>query len=77
MRGALAVFGVFALGMLVGSPAAGANEKEAAVKAALLYQFASLTQWPESAFESDADAFRLGVIGDPKFASSLRSARCS
>lgn len=44
------------------------------LKAALLYNFARFTEWPEDAFGSDADPFLIAVVGDDPFGHLLDDA---
>jgi len=55
------------------SPAS-AESKELSIKAAFVYQFATLTKWPDSAFQGGDAPFRIGVMDDPDFAVALSSA---
>ncbi len=48
------------------APVSGADRLtgEYAVKAALVYNFARFTEWPEGAFDEDQDTFRIVIFGD-------------
>lgn len=41
------------------------------IKAAFLYNFAKFVDWPSSAFNGDADPFKICVLGDSPFGSDL------
>ncbi len=47
--------------------------KEYFVKAAFLYNFARLVEWPENKFKSDSDSFKLCFLGKDPFGPALRS----
>jgi hypothetical protein len=43
------------------------------VKAAFLYNFAKFVEWPASSFKSNADPFRICVLGDDPFGGALQA----
>jgi len=47
--------------------------KEFFVKAAFLYNFARLVEWPENTFSSDTDPIRLCFMGDDPFDEALKT----
>lgn len=51
--------------------AAGAPTDEFALKAAFLFNFTRFVEWPESAFASSEDPFRVCVIGEDPFGHRL------
>ncbi|HEV7301118.1 MAG TPA: YfiR family protein [Tepidisphaeraceae bacterium] len=50
---------------------AGEANREYALKAAFLYNFAQFVEWPAGAFESDTAPFVIGVYGDNPFQDAL------
>lgn len=46
---------------------------EIQVKAALIYRFTTLTEWPENAFSSSNAPVCVGIIGPPELENSLRA----
>ncbi len=65
--------------IIVGSPTKTYAEnllaKEYFLKAAFLYNFARLVDWPDNKFHSSSTPFRLCLIGDDPFDKALRSIR--
>ncbi len=55
--------------------AAGAATDEFALKAAFLYNFTRFVEWPESAFASAQDPFRMCVTGEDPFGNRLVALR--
>lgn len=47
--------------------------KEYFVKAAFLFNFARLVEWPSDTFKSDADALRICLMGDEPFGEALKT----
>jgi hypothetical protein len=50
-----------------------AQAQEYLLKAAFLYNFARLVDWPDNTFQNTSDPFRLCLIGDDPFAQALQS----
>jgi len=48
-----------------------AQGKEYQLKAAFLFNFAQFVDWPSTAYASDKATFRIGVLGDNPFGTSL------
>jgi hypothetical protein len=62
------------LALAPASALAAGQPSEQDVKAAFLYHFALYVEWPETAFDSSASPFVLGVVGDDGFLPAINSA---
>lgn len=67
--GMLCVLG-FVLALVPGAGEASTDKVK--LEAAFVYRFASLTTWPESAFENSDAPLRFGVVEDRSFADALQ-----
>lgn len=49
------------------------DRKEYMVKAAFVYNFTKLIQWPQTAFDSEGENFKIAVFGDDNLKESFRT----
>jgi len=66
-RGSRVLLSALVIGLLPALPLPASAESEGQVKAAFLFNFARYVEWPPAAFEGEAAAIRLCVIGGTDF----------
>lgn len=68
------IVGVAAGTLAMGAQSARAqSDREYAIKAAFLYNFAKFVDWPDEAFAKGSGTITIGVLGDDPFGSALDS----
>jgi len=73
-RTAPAVLAALSIALTPGAATAADESLEYAVKAAFLYRFGSFVEWPAAAFISSTSPFRLCIVGEDPFGSTLDKA---
>jgi len=63
---------VVALWVCIGAPVARAQSEDQ-VKAAFLFNFARYVEWPDASFDGPADALRICMVGEDRFADVVSS----
>lgn len=58
---------VVVLWVCIGAPAASAQSEDQ-IKAAFLFNFARYVEWPDASFDGPADAVRICMVGEDRFA---------